>query len=74
MMVRRFWDVPAVARERVPARAPVGHVLSAVAAAIYLVAAFALARSARRVAFSACGLVPLVLPMLGLAWLGRTPT
>ena len=75
------------------------YVLSAVAAAIYLVAAGALARGAHRVALAACGIelvgvlsvgalarsmpdetvwsgfgsgygyVPLVLPVLGLAWL-----
>jgi hypothetical protein len=75
------------------------YVLSAVAAAIYLVAAVAIARGAHRLALAACGVelagvltvgalatsmpdetvwsgfgsgygyVPLVLPLLGLAWL-----
>lgn len=89
--------------------APVAYLLSALAAAIYLVAAVALARGGpggRRVALACCtvelagvlvvgtaslampdtfpeatvwsgygigyGLVPLVLPVLGLAWLRRT--
>jgi hypothetical protein len=84
----------------------VAYLLSALAAAIYLVATVALARDARRVAVVACavelagvltvgtlsladpaafpdatvwsdfgggyGLVPLVLPLLGLFWLRRS--
>jgi hypothetical protein len=86
--------------------APVAYLLSALAAAIYLVAAIALARDAWRMALVCCvielagvlvvgtlslvmtetfpratvwsaygigyGLVPLVLPVLGLLWLRRT--
>lgn len=86
--------------------APLAYLLSALAAAVYLVATVALARNARRVALAAVtvelagvlgvgtaslllpedfpdatvwsgygagyGFVPLLLPVLGLAWLRRT--
>lgn len=86
--------------------APLAYLLSALAAAVYLVAALALARNARAPALAACGvemigvltvgtvsviapemfpdatvwsgygigygLLPLVLPALGLGWLYRT--